>query len=274
MRDLRGAVAVVTGAAGGIGAGLATALAGEGARLVLADVADLSATETSARAAGASVLALRADVSDPADMERLADEAYAAFGAVNLLCCNAGVVLFGPLAEMSERDWDWILSVNVRGVINGVTAFLPRMLRQRDGRHILITASGAGLVASGAMPLGAYTTSKFAVVGFAESLRNELEPHGIPVTILCPGSVQTGILDAARYTPGAERLRPQVRGAATPSREGVRRMQPAEVARLAIEGIRADEPYVLTHPESFGAVEARFAALQTAAATAAARLVR
>lgn len=269
MREFRGAVAVVTGAASGIGAGLAVALAREGAHLVLADVAGTATTEARVREAGADAISVTADVADRASMEALAEAAYAAFGQVNLLCNNAGVVLFGPLAEVTESEWDWILSVNVKGVINGVAAFLPRMLGQDDERHILNTASGAGLVASGAMPLGAYTTSKYAVVGFSESLRLELAPQGIGVTILCPGSVQTGILDTARYTVTASHFRPSASGAVTPSREGIRRMQPEAVAVLALEGVRADAPYVLTHPESFGAVEARFEALRAATATGA-----
>lgn len=272
MRDFRGAVAVVTGAAGGIGAGLAVALAREGASLVLADIADIADTEAAVHACGVPVIAVRTDVTDRAAMERLAATAYDAFGRVNLLCNNAGVVLFGPLAEVSESEWDWILSVNVKGVINGVAAFLPGMLRQEGERHILNTASGAGLVAAGVLPLGAYTTSKFAVVGFTESLRLELAPHGIGVTALCPGSVHTGILDAARYTASAQDLRPAAKGAATPSREGVRRMQPADVAALALEGVRGNEPYVLTHPESFTAIADRFAQLQAAAALARERL--
>lgn len=265
MHNFRDAVAVVTGAASGIGAGLAVALARQGARLVLADIAETAATEGRVREAGGTAISVPVDVADRASMEALADAAYAAFGRVNLLCNNAGVVLFGPLAQVTEGEWDWILSINVKGVINGVAAFLPRMLEQDDERHILNTASGAGLVASGMMPLGAYTTSKYAVVGFSESLRLELAPHGIGVTILCPGSVQTGILDAARYTAAAAHFRPAASGAVTPSREGIRRMQPEAVAALALEGVRTDAPYVLTHPESFGAVEARFERLRAAA---------
>lgn len=274
MQDLRDAVAVVTGAASGIGAALSFVLVGEGARVVIADIGDLAKTEADIRAAGGDCLAVRADVTDRASMSALADAAYDRFGRVNLLCNNAGVVLFGPLAEISEQEWDWILSVNVKGVINGVAAFLPRMLAQTDERHILITASGAGLVASGAMPLGAYTTSKFAVVGFAEALRLELTPHGIGVTTLYPGSVQTGILDSARYTAAAAHLRPRTTGGVTPSREGVRRMQPADVAALALAGVKAGQNHVVTHPESFAAVEERFNQLRDAADAARASLAR
>jgi len=131
------------------------------------------------------------------------------------------------------------------------------MVTQGGESHVVNTASGAGLMASGALPLGGYTTSKFAVVGLSESLRNEMAPHGIGVTVLCPGAVQTSILHSARYTPATEHLRPAAAGAPTPSREGVRRMQPDDVGKLVLRAVRRNRLYALTHPEERATFEAR-----------------
>jgi NAD(P)-dependent dehydrogenase (short-subunit alcohol dehydrogenase family) len=261
MQNFEDKVAVVTGAASGIGAGLARAFAREGAHVVLADARDPEPVAPELRSAGGRALAASVDVTSRQAMESLAERVHAEFGRVDVLCNNAGVVVFGSLLEVSEQDWDWIMAVNVRGVINGVAAFVPRMIARGGEAHVVITASGAGLSASAVLPLGAYTTSKYAVVGFGETLRLELEPHGIGVTILCPGSVQTGIHETARYSQSTAHLKPQTAGAPTPSREGVRRMQPAQVAALVLDGIRSNQLYVMSHPEGRPNVEARFEAI-------------
>src|SRR6185437_8889015 len=211
-------------------------------------------------------------VTNRAAMERFADEAYRASGHVDVLCNNAGVVAFGGTSELREADWDWLLGVNLRGIVNGVSTFVPRMLAQGGECHIVNTASGAGLFASGALPLGGYTTSKFAVVGLSESLRNEMAPHGIGVTVLCPGAVQTSILHSARYTPATEHLRPAATGAPTPSREGIRRMQPDDVGKLVLRAVRRNRLYALTHPEERAEFEARTASILSAFDDAAAAL--
>jgi NAD(P)-dependent dehydrogenase (short-subunit alcohol dehydrogenase family) len=251
-------VAVVTGAASGIGRALARALAASGARLVLADVeaAPLAAAAAEIEAGGAGVLAVPTDVSRRDEVERLADQAFARFGAVHVLCNNAGVVVHGSLAEAAAEDWAWVLGVNLWGVIHGLGAFLPRMIAQGAGGHVVNTASMAGLVASAG--LGVYNTSKYAVVGLSETLAKDLRPHGIGVTVLCPMGVATRIREAERNRPPA--LRPP--GARDRARDAITLMgetlTPDAVAARTLEAVRAGELYVLTHPEARDAVRRRF----------------
>ncbi|HKS93001.1 MAG TPA: SDR family NAD(P)-dependent oxidoreductase [Tepidiformaceae bacterium] len=252
---------VITGAASGIGAGIARSFAREGSNVVLGDVADAHEVAAACAAEGVQAIPVHVDVTSRESMNGLADVAYGSFGRVDVLCNNAGVVAFGGTSELSEADWDWLLGVNLRGVINGVGVFVPRMLAQGGESHVVNTASGAGLVASGALPLGGYTTSKYAIVGLSESLRNEMAPHGIGVSVLCPGAVQTSILHSARYTPATEHLRPATTGAPTPSREGIRRMQPDDVGKLVVRAVRLNHLYALTHPEERAAFEARSKAI-------------
>jgi NAD(P)-dependent dehydrogenase (short-subunit alcohol dehydrogenase family) len=269
VRELRGKVAVVTGGGSGIGAALARACAAEGMAVVAADV-DLAAAEAVAgevRARGTRALAAAVDVRERASLDALAARTYRELGACHLLCNNAGVVLFRPLAETTERDFAWLLGVNALGVFHGVAAFLPRMRAQGGEAHVLNTASMAGLVAIGAMPVGAYTASKFAVVGYSEMLREELAPDGIGVTLLCPGGVATRIGESERSRP------PELHDAAPPpSRalgagdDGI--LAPEAVAACALDAVRANAPYAVTHPDWWPFVEARFEALRAAFAAA------
>jgi NAD(P)-dependent dehydrogenase (short-subunit alcohol dehydrogenase family) len=248
-------VAVVTGGGSGIGAAMAAAFAARGARLVLADI-DLEALERSAatlRGAGADVLAVATDVGEPAQVQALADAAVARFGAVHVVCNNAGIALFGRLADATRVDWEYTMRVNFWGVVHGVQAFAPRLLAQRQGGHIVNTASMAGLV--GMEWLGVYCASKFAVVGLTESLHRELRPHGIGVSVLCPMIVQTDInRNSVRNRPAALRNPgdpidipdpgPEVEGAMKGSVIAVE-----EVARRVVRAIERGDLYVLTHPE-------------------------
>jgi len=200
-------VAVVTGAGGGIGAGMAEAFAAEGMHVVVADIEEASAQATAerVRAAGVRSVAVHTDVADPASVAALADRAFAEFGEVHLLCNNAGVLLFRPLAEMSLQDWQWLLSVNLFGVIHGIHSFLPRMLAQGGDGHIVNTASIAGLAVGRVRNVGAYHASKYAVVGLSEALRTELEPVGIGVSMICPGGVNTPLNADLKLPEGADK---------------------------------------------------------------------
>jgi NAD(P)-dependent dehydrogenase (short-subunit alcohol dehydrogenase family) len=203
VRELRDRVAVVTGGASGIGRALARRFAADGMRLVLADVeADpLAATVAELGRAGADVVGVEADVSVVADVESVRDRALDAFGAVHVVCNNAGVgggsIIDAPLAL-----WDWTIGVNLMGVVHGVHAFLPLLLEQDEG-HIVNTASLAGL--GGVGGLGVYCTTKFAVVGLSESLHHDLVARGssVGVSVLCPGFVQTRIGESTRNAPAS-----------------------------------------------------------------------
>jgi NAD(P)-dependent dehydrogenase (short-subunit alcohol dehydrogenase family) len=252
MDPFRDRVAVITGGGGGIGTALARAFAARGAKLALADV-DLAAAEASAkalRAGGAEAEAFAVDVTDRADVFRLADAVAARFGRVHVVCNNAGVALGGEMWSAPIEDWQYTLAVNFWGVLYGVQAFVPRLLAQAEGGHVVNTASMAGL--TGMSFLGMYCASKFAVVGLTESLSRELRARGIGVSVLCPMIVETDINrnSLARH-PDPERrksanLAPP-NDAAPPMRGGV--IQPDDVARRVVRAIERGDLYVLTHPE-------------------------
>jgi len=265
VRDLAGGVAVVTGGGSGIGAALAVACAGAGMKTVVADL-DGGAAEAVARRvrdAGGAALAVETDVSDRASVEALAERTYAELGACHLLCNNAGVLVIGPAVERSEDEWRRVLDVNVLGVVHGVAAFVPRMRaqpRDRGPAHILNTASVSGLVPVPGM--GAYVTSKFAVVGLSESLRADLEAEGIGVTLLCPAGVKTPLIGAAlRRAGGSEAAREGIahlEKVAATTREGAEDLAaPEAVAEAALEGVRRGARYVVTGPMYRTLVEQR-----------------
>src|SRR5439155_26239599 len=153
------------------------------------------------RGLGVKALAVRTDVSDRDAVLALAERTVAELGVPHLLCNNAGVVAFRPIAETSAADWQWVMGVNFFGVVHGLQAFLPRMIAGGDEAHVVNTSSVGGLVPSPGRNVGAYTASKYAVVGLTEALRHELEPSGIGVTLLCPGLVATRLLEAGRNRP-------------------------------------------------------------------------
>ena len=257
MKEFKDKVALVTGAASGIGFALADRFASVGMKVVLADIEEpaLDAAERSLRSKGAPTLAVRTDVSKAADVEELARRAYEKFGAVHVLCNNAGVGGGGPVWEMSLEDWQWVLGVNLWGVIHGLRAFVPRMLAAGTDGHVVNTASVAGLISTPFM--SAYQATKHSVVTITESLKMELDLTGakLSASVVCPGFVATRIGDSERNRPEELRGDP---AAANPERQSVIRdlarqqiaagIKPAEVAEMVLEAIRDDQFYVLTHP--------------------------
>lgn len=263
MRDLAGKVAVITGGASGIGRAMAERFAGEGMRLVLADVEEpaLAAAVADLASAGAEVIGVPTDVSQASDVKALAERTLAGYGAAHLVCNNAGVG-GGPVAGTPLGVWEWVLGVNLWGVINGCHVFLPILTEQGEG-HIVNTASLAGL--TGVPGLGVYCTSKFAVVGLSESLHHELAATGSPVkvSVLCPGFVHTRISESERNMPAAARrsTEEQAEVFAPAVRQAIEGgISPAEVADTVLEGVRADRFYILTHERAArGGMQARLA---------------
>jgi len=198
VTTLRGRTAVVTGAASGIGRATALACARRGARLAICDLDEngLAATAEQARALGSEVRTQRVDVADRDAMRAFADAVHGDVEAVDLLVNNAGVAIGGGFLHTGLSDWDWIVSINIMGVVYGCHYFVPKMVARGRGGHVANVASAAGYVASA--ELAAYSTTKFAVVGLSEALRDELRPHGIGVTAICPGLINTPITRSAR----------------------------------------------------------------------------
>jgi len=251
LPDLAGKVAVVTGAGSGIGRGLARRLGAEGMRLVLADIEPgaLATTQAELSARGAVVCTRVTDVADRNASVALADAAWDAYGQVDLLCNNAGVFVGGLLWDCPPSDLDWVLGVNLHGILNGVSAFVPRMLAQGTPGHIVNTASGAGLLASAYS--GPYTISKFAAVAASECLAKDLAAVGAPigVSVLCPGAVATAIARSRRNhpVPGAPPLDEAaafVEKALSETTAGG--VDPDDVAKLVVDAVRTGEFLILT----------------------------
>lgn len=265
MQDFTDKVAVVTGAAEGIGKAIARAAAAEGMKLVLADIdaAALDALAAEFAAADVPVLALRTDVSSPEQVDALADAAFARFGAVHLLVNNAGVAVAKSVWETTPKDWEWVLGVNLYGVTNGLRAFLPRMLERGEAGHVVNTASVAGLLSVPA--LAAYNASKFAVVTVSEGLHHDLALRQAPigVSVLCPSWVKTRIAESGRHRLGEEgavqagtSVQSQKIGQAVfqAVQAGI---TPDSVAESVFEAVRAGRFYIVTHPESRAGVRVR-----------------
>lgn len=272
MRDLRGKTAFVTGGASGFGLEFARTFLREGMRVAIADIEE-AALATALRDLQADENRLRGFVCDAADrdlLQRAADGAIAAFGRVHLVCNNAGVGgRPGGIEELPDRQWDWVLSVNLMGVVHGVAAFLPHIRAHGEGGHFLNTASMAGMVGQ---PFdGPYSASKFAVVGISELLFYELRGANIGVSVLCPGFARTGIASSERNQPaelakdapaplsdaGAAHAA-QIRAAVA---KGI---EPSEVAARALEGIRDGDLYIFTHPEMRPMLQKRLARINAA----------
>ena len=258
--ELRGRTAVVTGGASGIGRALILRFARDGANVVVADVDEpgMASVAGEAQALGVKAIAVRTDVSERSQVEALAARAFETFGTVHVLCNNAGVAAWGGIESATHRDWQWVLGVNLWGVIHGVEAFVPRMIARGEPGHIVNTASMAGLIAS--KGLGVYNTSKYAVVGLSETLAKDLRPYRIGVSVLCPLGVQTRIRDSERNRPAA--LRNERAEPVTPVELIGRSLPPDAVADMVLAAIRANELYVITHDESLEPLRRRFERLE------------
>ncbi len=254
--SFKGRVGVVTGGGSGIGRALAEALAREGARVVVADLDEAGMADVVGpiRTRGGEALAVRTDVTDLASVQALAERAFGAFGRVHVLCNNAGVALWGGLETATHRDWQWVLGVNLWGVIHGLEAFLPRMIAQKEPGHIVNTASMAGLVAT--RGLGIYNTSKYAVVGLSETLVKDLKPYNIGVSVLCPMGVSTNIRASERNRPA--HLKNDQPSEAEPVELMGRYLAPDTVAEMVLGAIRRSELYVITHDEGLEPLRSRF----------------
>jgi NAD(P)-dependent dehydrogenase (short-subunit alcohol dehydrogenase family) len=271
MKDFQGKVAVVTGAASGIGRALAEKSAHLGMKVVLADVEAnaLKQTEEELKARGADVLIVQTDVSKAKDVEALAEKAFDIYGAVHLLFNNAGVGGGTTVWESSLADWQWVLGVNLWGVIYGVHYFVPRMLAQGSEGHIVNTASSAGLIASSG--LGIYKVSKHGIVTLSETLALELGQRGanIKVSVLCPEWVNTRIMDSERNRPAElqnapeQQVSPETEAAIQAVRQVVQNtgIPASQVADTVFDAIREERFYILTHPSTKFGVQLRMEAI-------------
>jgi NAD(P)-dependent dehydrogenase (short-subunit alcohol dehydrogenase family) len=279
MKDLSGKVAVVTGAASGIGLAMAERFAAEGMRVLLADIEADAVRKTASRmrADGRDVSSMRIDVSNAAEVQELADFALNAYGAVHIVCNNAGVGIGGALWEHTVKDWEWLLGVNLWGVIHGIRTFVPIMMRQATECYIVNTASAAGL---DARPwLGMYSASKYAVVAISEALQQELAMTGarIGVSVLCPAIVNTRIGEAERNRPAAlsNESGTEVPPQAQAFGEAFRAMlasgiPPQDVADAVVEAIRNHRLYIFTNTETEARLRGRLDRMLNDAPTAAA----
>lgn len=269
MKKLRGKVAAVTGAASGIGLGMARRFGAEGMKLVLADI-EPGPLETAAeelRGSGHEVLTVQTDVSDAEQMDRLAERTLDHFGGVHIVCNNAGVGAGGVMWELSTEDWQYAIGANLWGVIHGVRVFVKHLVAQNEG-HVVNTASMAGLVS---IPgVGPYNVTKHGVVTLSETLLGELSQAApnVGVSVLCPGFVNTRIFESDRNRP--EELRNATVDANDPELAERREMaakffstamSTEEVANQVLDAVRESRLYILTHPGSLAAVELRMRAI-------------
>jgi NAD(P)-dependent dehydrogenase (short-subunit alcohol dehydrogenase family) len=258
MKELAGNVAVVTGGASGIGRGMALAFAEAGMNVVIADIDEAGAKKVAAEVEALGVLCLpeRVDLVKREEVDALSEKVWSEFGGAQLLCNNAGVTTFGMMCDgIPDRDWDWVLAVNLQGVVNGLQAFLPRMRELPGEKHVVNTASIAGIAP--AMFVAPYAASKHAVVGISETLRVEGAAHGISCSVLCPNAVDTGIVDADRNRQ-SEFGGPSGAGNEAISAFVANGLQPEHVGRMVRQAVIDDLPFVFTHADTRALVDARY----------------
>jgi NAD(P)-dependent dehydrogenase (short-subunit alcohol dehydrogenase family) len=249
VREVEGKVAFITGGGSGVGLGMARAFVGAGMRVAIADIREDHLEQATAEL-GADVLAVHLDITDRDAFARAADETERALGNVHVLCNNAGINLFNDIADATYQDWDWVLGVNLGGVVNGVVTFVPRIKAHGEGGHVVNTASMAAFIAGPGA--GIYTTAKFAVHGLSDALRWSLLPHGIGVSMVCPGLVKSKIYESDKIRPA------ELSTNVTPADEEFMRilpglheagMEPDEIGEKVLRAIRENRFYVFTHPD-------------------------
>ncbi|HUN76092.1 MAG TPA: SDR family NAD(P)-dependent oxidoreductase [Steroidobacteraceae bacterium] len=255
MSDSAGKVAFITGGASGLGFGMAQAFCSAGMKVVIADIRqdhlDQSIEHFARRGERQSVHPIRVDVTDRKAMAAAADETERVFGKVHVVCNNAGINLFNDIAAATWDDWDWVLGVNLGGVVNGVHTFLPRIRKHGEGGHIVNTASMAAFIAGPSA--GIYTCAKFAVRGLSEALRFSAAPLGIRVSVVCPGLIDSAIYESDRIRPThlASTSGPLDPGFVSRLAELHHRagMAPLEAGERVLRGMRRGDFYIFTHPE-------------------------
>jgi NAD(P)-dependent dehydrogenase (short-subunit alcohol dehydrogenase family) len=268
MQDLQGKVAFITGGVSGIGMGLAKVLAKAGMKVAISYRREDSLQPIRAWFAegGLGLLAVKLDVTDRDGWVRAVDEVEAALGPIELLCNNAGVGVIGPMELATYDDWDWVLGVNLGGVVNGVVTVVPRMIAHGRGGHVVNVSSIGGLAALGTA--GVYCTSKFAVTGLSEALRSDLAAHGIGVSVYCPGPVKSNIAEAGAKRPAElsdTGYRPpegaEMKGAIFSNDSW---MDPEEAGERILKAVQANQLYILSHPELRDAIRERHEAIDAA----------
>jgi NAD(P)-dependent dehydrogenase (short-subunit alcohol dehydrogenase family) len=272
LRDLKGKTAFITGGAGGIGLEFASVFLAEGMNVVIADIEKpaLERALDALKSHGGRVRGAVCDTAKRASLEKAAGEAFAAFGAVHLVCNNAGVGGgAGAMDEFSQQHWDWVMSVNLMGVVHGIAIFLPHMRAHGQGGHFVNTASMAGMLGQ---PFGGpYSASKAAVIGISETLFYELRGSNIGVSVLCPGFAKTRITSSERNQPADlakdSRVTPSQAAAAQAAlsiQAVASGIEPSEVAARTLQGIKDDDLYIFTHPAMRGLIDKRFARIASA----------
>lgn len=255
MKHLHGKTAFVTGGASGIGLGMTRCFLQEGMNVVVADLSEEHLAQAREQLAphAQRLRYLRLDVANRDAMMAAAEHAESAFGKVHVLCNNAGVSSPIPMDEATAEDWDWIMGVNLNGVINGILAFLPRLRRHGEGGHIVNTSSIAGLVPAPAWG-GIYSTSKFAIHGLSGSLRLSVGKHRIGVSVLCPGATRSNVRNSERLRPAryASAARPPI---SMPSLQQIG-VDPMLIGERVVQAIRNNTFYVIAHAENKAHVQA------------------
>lgn len=261
MQDVAGKVAFITGGASGLGLAMARSFTGAGMKVAIADIEDnaLAAAKAEFAESNADVITIKVDVTDRDALEAAALETEAAFEKIHVVCNNAGVAISGNISDHNYTDWDWVMGVNLDGVINGMQVFTKRILEHGEGGHIVNTASMAGHLGIPGMSI--YNASKFAVVGLSESAAGDLADRNVGVSVLCPGFVETGIYTSERNRPGElggaeasefdlskdENRTEEENANLQESLQGM--LQPQLIGDMVLTAIQENEFWILSHPE-------------------------